>query len=133
MRKFVILVLSALLLLSCITLSGCKYVSSFSATILVQSNTSDSGFMRFDSFTGTYVFKFKCTEESSGTLNYKAKLNSGHLKVYYDNDSEKKELFTLKSNETIESSIDSLKEGTIYVIVETDGKCQEGDLSFSLE
>jgi len=133
MRKFIVLVISILLLLSCTMLSGCKYASHFTATILVQSNTSDSGFMRFDSFTGTYVFKFKCTDESSGTLNYNAKLNAGNLKVYYDNGSEKKELFTLSSNETIGSSIDSLKEGTVYVIVETDGKCENGDLQFSLE
>ena len=131
MRKYIALVLSALLL--CITLSGCKYVSSYSATILVHSNTSDSGFIRFDSFTGTYVFKFKCTDESSGTLSYNAKLNTGNLKVYYDNGDEKRELFTLKSNETLTSSINSLKEGTVYVIIETDGKCQDGDISFSLE
>lgn len=124
------LILAAMLILICVFANGCKYVSSYSATICISSNSSDSGSLQFGSLTGTYVFKMK--PDASNTLSYTAKLGSGTLKVYYDNDDEKKELFTLHSGETVASSLISLKSETLYVIVETDGKCENGDLSFSL-
>ena len=120
----------AMLILISICFSGCKYVSSFSATVCFHSSSSDSGSIRFDSLTGTYVFKMKTS--TTDQLSYTAKLGGGSLKVYYDNEDEKKELFYLSSGETVESSLSPLKDGTLYVIIETDGKCENGDLSFSL-
>ena len=43
------------------------------------------------------------------------------------------ELFTLHSGETVDSSLTSLKSENLYLIVETDGKCENGDLSFTLK
>ena len=123
--------LVAMLILICVCFNGCKYVSSYSATICIHSSSSDSGSIQFDSLTGTYVFKMK--PESTNTLYYTAKLGSGSLKVYYDNDDEKKELFTLHSGESADASLTPLKSGTLYVIIETNGKCENGDLSFSLK
>ena len=123
--------LVAMLILICVCFNGCKYVSSYSATICIHSSSSDSGSIQFESLTGTYVFKMK--PESTNTLYYTAKLGSGSLKVYYDNDDEKKELFTLNSGEAKEFTLTPLKSGTLYVIIETNGKCENGDLSFSLK
>ena len=123
--------LVAMFILICVCFNGCKYVSSFSATVCIHSSSSDSGFIQFDSLTGTYVFKMK--PESTNTLYYTAKLGSGSLKVYYDNDDEKKELFTLHSGESADAFLTPLKSGTLYVIIETDGECENGDLSFSLK
>ncbi len=123
----------AISLLFCITLSGCKYVSSYSATILVHSNSSDSGYIRFSSFTGTYVFKFKYSSGSSEALHYTGKLGKGTLKVFYDDGEGKKELFTLQAGRTADASVRSLKEGTLYIIVEAENKCEDGDLTFALE
>ena len=123
--------LVAMFILICVCFNGCKYVSSFSATVCIHSSSSDSGSIQFESLTGTYVFKMK--PESTNTLYYTAKLGSGSLKVYYDNDDEKKELFTLNSGEAKEFTLTPLKSGTLYVIIETNGKCENGDLSFSLK
>ena len=123
--------LVAMLILICVCFNGCKYVSSYSATICIHSSSSDSGSIQFESLTGTYVFKMK--PESTNTLYYTAKLGTGSLKVYYDNDDEKKELFTLNSGEAKEFTLTPLKSGTLYVIIETNGKCENGDLSFSLK
>ncbi|MBR6173682.1 MAG: hypothetical protein IKQ49_11035 [Eubacterium sp.] len=125
------LLLTAMFILISFFANGCKYVSSFSATVCIHSNSSDSGSLQFGSLTGTYVFKMK--PDSSNTLSYTAKLGSGTLKVYYDNEDEKKELFTLHSGETVDSSLTSLKSENLYLIVETDGKCENGDLSFTLK
>ena len=53
--------------------------------------------------------------------------------VYVDYDGTKKELFKLSDGEEINSSLKDLKEGTVYVIFETDGKCENGEFEFELE
>ena len=98
----------------------------------VHSNTSHSAYMNFGTLNGTEVQTLKCKEET-GTLKYSAKLDTGNATVYIDYDGEKKELFKIGAGEEIEDSFDGLKEGKIYVIVETDGKCEEGKFEFELE
>ena len=125
------LTLAALCILISVCCTGCKYVSSYSATVCIHSSSSDSGSIQFDSLRGTYVFKMQA--DSASQLSYTAKLGSGRLKVYYDLDDGKKELFSLNSGDTAEASLSPLKAGTLYVIIETEGSCENSDLRFSLK
>ena len=121
------------MLIGTLCLTGCaKYISSWSATMYVHSNTSHSAYMNFGTLNGTEVQTLKCKEET-GTLKYSAKLEIGSATVYIDYDGEKKELFKIGAGEEIEDSFDGLKEGKVYIIVETDGKCEEGKCEFEIE
>lgn len=134
MRKTIIIAVCALILAAALCFSGCgKYVSSYSAFGLVYSNTSGSAFMRFSSFDGTKAFSMECSEESGGRLSYSAKLGSGKAAVYIDNDGTKTELFSVSAGEEAVSGTHELIKGPVYIIVETDGKCVDGDLNFGIE
>ena len=129
MRKIVILLVSAILILS---LTGCgKYTSSYKAVGFVHANDSDSAFMNFYSFEGRMVFKLKSSGE--GDLKYMAKLESGSATVYYDFYGTKEELFSISAGEELDAHGGYVESGTVYIIVETDGPCQNGDFQFSLE
>ena len=139
-KKIIKLALLMLMILSILALTACdKYVSSWSATGFVHSNTSDSAFMSFWKFKGTMVLKLKCKDSTKEILKYKGNLNNedeeenGTINVYYDIDGTKKELFSLKNGENVEASLDKLNEGTVYIIVETDGRCENGALEFNIE
>ena len=129
MKKVAILIVSLLLIGS---LSGCgKYSSNYRAVAFVHSNESDSAFMSFSSFEGRMVFKLKSSAE--GDLKYTAKLESGKATVYYDFYGTKQELFTISGGEEIDTHGGYVENGTVYIIVETDGGCQNGDFRFSVE
>ena len=128
MRKIAVLLVCAVLLL---TLAGCgKYASSYKAVGFVHSNESDSAFMNFYSFEGRMVFKLKSSGE--GDLQYTADLESGSATVYYDYSGTKQELFSISAGETLDSHGGYVESGTVYIIVETGGACQNGDFHFSL-
>ena len=128
MKKLVVLLVSALLL---VFLVGCgKYTSSYMAVGFVHSNSADSAFMNFYSFEGRMVFKLKSSGE--GDLKYTAKLESGNATVYYDFYGTKQELFSISGGEEIDSHGGYVESGTVYVIVETDGSCKNGDFKFSI-
>lgn len=114
-------------------LTGCaSYIDHGTATIMIQNNESDNAWVKFDSLDGTRSYKMK-VKDSDKVLKYSGKIDKGIATVYYDNDGNKKELFSLKSGEQVESGLDTLEKGTLYVIIETDGKCEGGDFDFSLE
>ena len=128
MRKIVTLLASAILLIS---LTGCGgYTSSYKAVGFDHSNESESAFMNFYSFDGRMVFKLKSSAE--GDLKYTAKLESGNATVYYDFYGTKEELFSISAGEEIDSHGGYVESGTVYIIVETDGACQNGEFQFSL-
>lgn len=128
MRKTAILLFSAILILS---LTGCgKYTSSYKAVGFVHANDSDSAIMDFYSFEGRMVFKLKSSGE--GDLKYTAKLESGSTTVYYDFYGTKEELFSISDGEELDAHGGYVESGTVYIIVETDGPCQNGDFQFSL-
>lgn len=87
--------------------------------------------MSFYSFDGRIVFKLKSTGE--GDIKYSAKLESGSAKVYYDFYGTKTELFSISGGNEINSHNGYIEAGTVYVIVETDRKCQNGDFNFSVD
>lgn len=118
-----------LLLLLCLT--GCsKYTSRYNAVAFIHSNVSDSAFMRFMQFEGSMVFQLKC--EAGDQLHYAGKLGSGSAKVYCDRDGTKALLFSVGAGEKIDASVGPFEKGTVYIIVETDAPCEEGDFQFDV-
>ena len=131
-KRIIVIGIISALILGCFT--GCsKYHSSWNASGFVHSNTSDNAFMSFWKFSGTMVHTLKCTDASKETLKYSGNLETGSLTVYYDDDGTKKTLFILKEGEEIDSKVEKLHEGTVYIIVETDGDCENGRLEFDIE
>ena len=132
MKRF--LLLTAIAICFCLCLTGCgRYSSHYIATALIQSNDSNSAFMDFYHFKGTIVFKLKIDKHSTGTINYSAKLSSGSITVYYDSDGTKKEWFSLHNGESVESSLEGLNKGKVYIIIESDGQCENGELNFKVK
>ena len=120
-----------LLLAMCLT--GCgKYVSSYKALALVRSNTSNSASLSFYSFEGRMVFKLKCRSEEQ-TIRAEAELESGSAVVCYDADGTEKEWFRANAGEKYDGNLEKLPVGTVRIIVETDGKCKNGDFRFKIE
>ncbi len=128
MKKTVILLVSALLVLS---FAGCgRYTSGYKAVGFVHSNESDSAFMSFRSFEGRMVFKLKSASE--GDLKFTAALETGNAAVYYDFYGTRQALFSISAGETIDAHGGYVESGPVYIIVETDGVCRNGDFRFSL-
>ena len=126
MKKITALILSAALLFP---LAGCgRYVSHYKAVGFVHANQSDSAFMSFYSFDGRMVFKLK--SPAGAVLHYAAKLESGSAVVYYDDSGTKRELCTLHAADSVEPSDVPVEKGTLYIIVETDGACKNGEFQF---
>ncbi|MCR4926049.1 MAG: hypothetical protein K5917_07150 [Clostridiales bacterium] len=129
-------ILSVLLIavIICFSFAGCtKYSSKYTALMMVSSNDSDSASLNFDSFVGTRVFKMKNKSNSDKTLEYSGKIEGGNARVYYDNESEKTELFSLATDEQKNSSVTIKKKSTVYVIIEADSKCSNGEFKFEIK
>ena len=124
-----VLILTLPLLCSC---SG--YVKNYSATILITSCQGDEASMEFDTFKGTYNFKLRRDGVGEHTLDLDANLADGEMNVYIGVDGEKELLLTVKGGESYDETIaldakyDNKK--TVYVILETVGKCVDGDFEF---
>jgi len=111
------------------------YVKSYSATVLLTSCQGDEASMRFDTFKGTYSFKLRRDGNAEHTLELEASLAEGEMNVYIGADGEKELLRTVKGGESCDETIvlDGKydNEKSIYVILESTGKCVDGD--FELE
>ena len=123
-----VLILTLTLLLLC----GC---SAYSATFLTTLSNGDEASMEFGSFKGTYDFKLKRDGVAEHTLDFEASLGSGEMKVYIGVDGGEKELLrTVKGGESYDETItlDNKYDGetTILVILESVGKCKNGDFEF---
>ena len=124
-----VLVFTLALLCSC---GG--YVKNYSATILITSCQGDEASMEFDTFNGTYNFKLRRDGAAEQTLDLEASLKEGEMNVYIGVDGEKELLRTVKGGESYDETImlndkyDNKK--TIYVILESTGKCVDGDFEF---
>ena len=131
MKKILpILILISLCLVCLVCFAACsKYNSHYSALLLITSNTSKSASIRFTSLNGTKVFKLK----SDGVLNYSAKLTGGSATVFYDYNGTKMELFSIGAGQKVGPASVNVTPGTVYVIVETNGKCEEGQFSFDVK
>ena len=123
-----------LILVLCILCSCSGYVNNYSATILITSCQGNEASMEFDSFKGTYNFKLKRDGAAEHTLDFESSLVEGEMNVYIGVDGEKELLRTVKGggsyDETITLDDKYGNEKTIYIILETTGKCVEGDFEF---
>ena len=128
------LLLSIIILAALACLSSCSaYSSHYRATILVQSNTSQRASVSFSTLDGRMVFKMKSKDGSAERMNFSVGLGEGNLKVSVDCAGVKADLLDLKSGDACSSHLDNIGTGTVYVIIETDGQCSDGDLNFWLE
>ncbi|MDO4731041.1 MAG: hypothetical protein Q4B14_02800 [Clostridia bacterium] len=132
MKQFCfVLVLTFTLVMLC-SCSG--YVNSYSATILITSCEGDEANMEFDAFKGTYNFKLRGDGVDDRTLDFEASLAEGEMNIYIGVDGKKELLRTVKGGEyydetiTLDGKYDNKK--TIYIILESVGKCMDGDFEF---
>lgn len=123
------------LMLTLVMLCSCKgYVNSYSATFLMTSCQGDDASMEFRTFKGTYHFKLKRDGAAAHTLDCEASLDAGEINIYIGVDGEKELLRTVKGGESFDETImldDKYDdEETIYIVLETVGKCADGDFAF---
>ena len=123
------------LILTLFTLCGCGgYVKSYSATILITSSHGDKASMKFDTFKGSYNFKLKRDGNPEHTLDIDASLAEGEMNVYIGVGGEKELLLTVKDGDSYDEMITLPEkydnEKTIYIILESVGKCIDGDFEF---
>ena len=123
------------LIFSLVTLCSCEgYVKSYAATILITSCEGDEASMEFDTFKGTYNFKLRRDGAPQHTLDLEASLAEGEMNVYIGVDGKKELLRTVRGGETYDETItldDKYdNEKTIYVILESTGKCVDGNFEF---
>ncbi|MDE7300816.1 MAG: hypothetical protein K2N47_01460 [Clostridia bacterium] len=136
MKKFLAAIFAVATLALCLTLSGCftKYRSHYSSSTMITTNTPDSATVSFDSFKGTYVIKFNNNGSDEMYISYDATLGEGNIKVYYDFNDEKLDLFEINTNGSVEGQTQSFTGGKIiYIVIESDGKCNDGSFSFDLK
>jgi hypothetical protein len=123
------------LILSLLSLCSCGgYVKSYSATILITSAHGDEASMEFDTFKGTYNFKLKRDGNAEHTLDLEASLAEGEMNIYIGVGGEKDLLLTVKGGESYDKTIALDEkydnEKAVYVILESAGKCKDGDFEF---
>jgi len=132
MKKIGLALLLALTLAFLCACSG--YVKSYSATILITSCQGDEASMEFDTFKGTYNFKLRRDGVAEHTLDLEANLLEGEMKIYIGVDGEKELIRTVKGGESYDETITLDKkydnEKVIYVILESTGKCVDGEFEF---
>ena len=110
------------------------YIKSYSATILITSCHDNEASMEFGTFKGKYNFKLRRDGDGEHILNLEASLAEGEMNVYIGVDGEKEFLCTVKGGEsydetiTLDGKYDNEK--TIYIILESVGKCVDGDFEF---
>ncbi len=136
MKRIKEIIIAMITLVLCFSLSACgnKYVSHYSATLMVRTNTSNKATLSFGSFSGTYVMHLKSNGDDKAYIAYEAKLEEGNIKVYYDFDDDKLDLFEIESDGLANGKSETFSSNkNIYIVIESDGKCKEGSFSFVLE
>lgn len=130
MKKIATMMIAAVMCVMC--LAGCdKYTSKYEAVAFVHSNDPDAASMSFSEFEGTMVFTLEGWKGGS-KLKYSARLEKGSAKISYDCGGTKKALCTIKSGENTKASLDGIEGETIYIIIESDQRCENGRMSFEI-
>ena len=110
------------------------YINSYSAFLLITSSHGDEASMKFDTFKGSYNFKLKRDGDAEHALDLNASLGEGEINVYIGVGGEKELLLTVKGGESYDETITLAEkydnEKTIYIILESTGKCVDGDFEF---
>ena len=136
MKKFARVLISTMTLVLCFALCACgtKYHDHYSSSAMVEKNSDIEASVSFDSFSGTYVIKLRSNGTDEVFITYNATLKDGSVKVYYDYNDEKSDLFEIEAGGSVDSKTEAfIGNKIIYVIIESDGKCGEGSFSFTLE
>ncbi len=136
MKKFAGIIVAVMALVLCFALSACTngYASNYSGTAIVTTRTSNETSISFGSFSGTCAMQLKNQGADEVYLTYEASLEEGNIKVYYDFNGEKLDLFEIGTDGSIKGKTEAFTGNkTIYVIIESDGTCNEGSFSFALE
>ena len=111
------------------------YINSYSAFLLITSSHGDEASMKFDTFKGSYNFKLKRDGNPEHTLDIDASLAEGEINVYIGVGGEKELLLTVMGGETYDETITLAEkydtQKTIYIILESVGKCVDGDFAFA--
>ena len=119
-----------------LSLSSCTtYASHYKAIILVTSQQTSEGSMRFGDFEGQYVFKLKKTTGGEGDIKYAASLMEGYVDVSYVDPVSKQELslFSLDSGESVNSHGGYVEKGyKVIIIVKSEGNAHEGNFTFNI-
>lgn len=128
-------IIALVLVLTLVMLCGCDgYVKSYSATLLVTSSKGDEASMEFRSFNGTYDLKLSRGKAAEHKLDVEASLGEGEMNVYIGTVDEKELLFTIKGGEVYDQEIKLdekyANEKTVYIILESVGKCTNGEFEF---
>ncbi|MDE6028712.1 MAG: hypothetical protein K2F90_00105 [Clostridiales bacterium] len=136
MKRFSRVIVAALALVLCFALCACgnkKYASRYSSSMMVKKSTTNKESISFGTFSGVYVMEFKNTSDEV-RITYNATLEKGNIKVYFDYNDEKSDLFEIGTDGSVEGKTEAFKSNqTIYVIIESDGKCTGGSFSVALE
>lgn len=136
MKKFLDVLIATMMLVVCFTLSACenKYTSSYSATLMVRTNTANEASVSFGTFNGTYVMKLKNKDDSEAFITYNITLKEGKMQVYYDYNGNKMHLFEIENDDSTTGKLKvPANSNTIYIIIESEVKCNAGRFSFVLE
>ena len=123
---------AAIMITAALCLSGCgKYSSHYNAVAFVHSNESKSAFMNFYEFEGRMVFRLR--NKDKGKIRYSVSLKDGDADIFYDCGRGKAALCSVKSGDNQTAETGELDIGAVYIIVETNGKCMNGEFSFKIE
>ena len=136
MKKIAIVIIVTVMLILCFSLSACvtKYVSNYSASRMTETKTLTKAYVSFSNFGGVYVIKFQNTGNDEMCITYNATLQEGNIKVYYDFNDEKLDLFEIGANGSAEGKTEAFTGGKIiYIVIESDVKNNAGSFSFALE
>ena len=91
--------------------------------------------MEFATFSGTYNFKLRRAGAAEHTLDLEGSLEEGEMNIYIGVNGEKELIYTVKGGETHDKTLTLDEkydnESTVYIILESTGKCKNGD--FELE
>ena len=128
--KYLLLPLIGLSLTSCTT-----YASHYKAIVLVTSQHTSDGSIRFGEFEGQYVFDLKKTSNGEGDIKYTGFLGEGRVRVFYIDPITKHEidLFTLSSGEMIDSHSGYVEKGyRVKIVLKGEGSLKDGNFTFNV-
>ena len=128
--RYLALPLIAFSLCSCTT-----YSSKYKAVVLITSQKTSEGRIRFGEFDGQYVFNLKKTSDGEGDIKYTGSLGEGHIDVFYVDPITRKEnpLFSISSGEIVDSHKGYVEKGyKVKIVLRTESIASNGNFTFNV-
>ena len=125
----------ALSLASAFLASCSPFVSNWSARMFIHSSNSHSASMQFDEFKGLIVFDMKANGSNGTSLKYDLSLGEGSFVISYaysEAEEDRGDIVKISGSEKKEDTFALPKEGTFYLLVESDGTAKTGNFHFDL-